>query len=333
MSRASSLLSLPDAHAVYVPKNFFFDGMSLPVDLFIRMRPDSYLLIGRQGEKAQFADLHGFNHPSFKIYVRKEDHERLISSVTDMTNKLVLKPEVSTKIKSQFLAGLITDVTASLEEKQVTTGEQIRRVSGLFLELKKTSPLFEEALKILTDAPEESAKHVMITCLTSLAIAEEMQITQAQVLEKLTLGALLHDIGMKYVPAEILQKPRHSWTIAELQAFEQHPLHGAEMLRDIKDIPMDVLMIVAEHHENAQGTGFPKKLRDVRISPLARIVSLAAYFTELLYLNSDKSNADAAIEYIENVAGQPFNRQVFSALKNIVNKRHMTEKFAQKKAG
>jgi HD-GYP domain-containing protein (c-di-GMP phosphodiesterase class II) len=143
------------------------------------------------------------------------------------------------------------------------------------------------------------------------------------------MGSLLHDVGLRFVPNEILQKPRHLWSPDDQATYESHPLRGIEMLRDIKDIPSDVILIVAEHHENAQGTGFPKKLRDVKVSPLAKIVSLANYFSGLLF--GDKSDsrtytADEAVNYIEDVMGQPFNKQAFLALKNIINKKHLAER-------
>ena len=134
---------------------------------------------------------------------------------------------------------------------------------------------------------------------------------------------------MKYVPKTITAKPKHLWSPEELHTYEQHPLKGADMLREIRAIPQDVLLIIAEHHENAVASGFPKKMRDVKISPLARIVSLANFFANLLFGSTEGSKSyspDEAVLYIEEVQGQPFNKQVFSSLKNIINKKHLADK-------
>ncbi|MBX3041030.1 MAG: HD domain-containing protein [Bdellovibrionaceae bacterium] len=324
MSKTSSVITLLDDQTIYVPKDLFFEGMVLPVDIFIRMRRETYLLIGREGEKAKFSELHGFNHPNFAIFVRSDEHQKLISSMTEMTEKIIPHANVPLKIKAQFVTGLVTDAISSLEEKKFMTAGHLKKVAQLVVEMRQKSSVFDEVLAILQDSPKAASTQSMVTCLTSLALAEEMGITQMLVLEKISMGSLLHDIGLKFVPTEILEKPRHQWTPADLQVYENHPIQGIEMLRDLKDLPTDVLLIVAEHHENAQGTGFPKKLRDMRLSPLSRIVALATYFTDLL-TSGRCTDADAAIEYMEKIAGQPFNRQVFSALRNIVNKRAMAD--------
>ena len=136
--------------------------------------------------------------------------------------------------------------------------------------------------------------------------------------EKVALACLLHDVGLKAVPAAILEKPRHLWTPEELGIYEQHPIRSVELLRDVKDLSSDVLLMIAEHHENSQGTGFPKRLRDVKISPLGKIVVVGNYFANLMFCPENGSKhytADEAIDYMENILGQPFNRQVFMARK------------------
>lgn len=321
---SSGLITADDLHMTLVPKNLFFEGMNLPVDIFIRMRLDTYLYIGRAEEKAQFSSLHGFSHPNFSIYVRTEEHEKLISHLSSVTSKLLAHEQIPIKVKTRFISGLVEDAVSSLHEKKFMTASHLRRVAGMVLEMQAQSSVFGEILKVLQEGPPSASSQAMVTCLTSLAIAEEMDITQGIVLEKLAMGSLLHDIGLNFVPEEILSKPRHLWTNAELQTYETHPIKGAEMLQDLKDLPIDVMLIVAEHHENAQGTGFPKKIRDIRISPLSRIVSLSSLFAEQIL--KTQMTSDEAISYIENVLGQPYNRQVFISLKNIVNKTVLSEK-------
>jgi HD-GYP domain-containing protein (c-di-GMP phosphodiesterase class II) len=99
-------------------------------------------------------------------------------------------------------------------------------------------------------------------------------------------------------------------------------------LRDVKDISMHVLLIVAEHHENAMGLGYPKKQRDIKTSPLAKIVAVGNQMTELMFSFKGGKiySPDEAVKYIEDVLGQPYNKQVFLALKNILNKKALADK-------
>jgi response regulator RpfG family c-di-GMP phosphodiesterase len=143
------------------------------------------------------------------------------------------------------------------------------------------------------------------------------------------IAALLHDVGLRFFPKGILDRPRHLWSAEDTALYEQHPLKAAEILRDVRDLHSDILQMIVEHHENSAGTGFPKKIRDVKISHLGKVLGLANCFANLLHNphpESKKYSPDEAINYIENIMGQPFNKQIFSALKNVINKKHLQDK-------
>lgn len=319
---------IPDDKLIEVPKEFFFEGMTLPCGVFLKMKPNSYLVIGRKGDKAKLSNLHAFKHAKSQIYVRTIDYPVLISFVTVFTGKVIEQKSVPDNVKAKFISGLTSDAMTTLEKSGFATVDKIQAVGKILIQMTETVSAFDDIYKIIEGLPSDESKHAMTTCMMSLMIAEEMKLTQAAVFDKLAMGALLHDVGLKFVPKSVLDKPRHLWTPDEQQNYELHPLKGTEMLRDIKDVPMDVLFIVAEHHENAHGTGYPKRLRDVKISPLSKIVAVADYFSDLLFhqKGGTEYTPDSAITYIEEILGQPFNKQVFLALKNIVNKKAMADK-------
>ncbi len=326
---STGLESFSDADMSEVSKDFFFEGMVLPVPVYLKMGPGSYLTIGKKGDRAAFANLHAYNNPSVGVFVQLVDQPMLVAYITQLTGKIINQDAVPENTKIKFLNSLTTDALDSLARSNFTSIEKVKKVSQMVQQLGQKLSVFDDLLSILSNLNQTDSKHSMTTCLVSLLIAEEMNMTQSAIQEKLILGALLHDVGMKYVPKDILEKPRHLWSPEELQIYEQHPLKGADMLREIKDIPQDVLLIIAEHHENAQATGFPKRLRDVKVSPLARIVGVANNFANLLFGSLAQSKSytpDEAILYIEEVQGQPFNRQVFLALKNIINKKHLADR-------
>lgn len=325
----SGVVALPDHQMTEVTKDFFFDGMVLPVPVYLRLSPGNYLLVGKKGDRAQIKDLHAFSSPVSRAYVKTIDHNYLISQVTEITSKVVGQKTVPDAIKAKFLSGLTTDVLSSFEASGFASVEQLKKVSNIVVDLNKNLAVFDEIMGLLMALPEGESRHAMTTCLISLAICKEMEISIPAVLEKVAMGALLHDVGMKTVPKHIFDRPRHLWSAEDLQAYEQHPIKGVEMLRDIRDIPQEVLLIVAEHHENSQGLGFPKKLRDVKISPLGKIVILGNYFASLMFAPSESGKnytADEAIHYIDEILGQPFNKQVFLALKKVVNEKALIDK-------
>lgn len=309
-----------------VPKDLFFEGMQLPISIYFRVGDGHYITIGRKGEKANFSDYQNFSHPNFKIFVKNAEHGRLIDYVTELTSKVMSQQNVPNSVKVRFLSGLVADSAAEIEKFGIATTHQAQKLSRLIIDFQHTIGSFNEIIGLVAELPPGEAKHSMVTCIVSLLVAEEMQMNHRTAQEKLALGALIHDIGMRFVPEAIKKKPKHTWTAEELAVYEQHPIRGAEMLRDLKDISHDVLLIVAEHHETAHGTGFPKKLRDVKVSPFGRIVAVSNQFADLVFTDEGKIyTADEAIQYMEDVLGQPFNRQAFSALKTVINKTHLND--------
>jgi putative nucleotidyltransferase with HDIG domain len=95
----------------------------------------------------------------------------------------------------------------------------------------------------------------------------------------LGVGALLHDVGRKEVPAKILLKTE-PLTHAERNLYEMHCQFGVEIGQRMHLAPA-AIAIIREHHEMHDGTGYPEKLKGDAIKPLARLVAIANYYDEL----------------------------------------------------
>jgi HD-GYP domain-containing protein (c-di-GMP phosphodiesterase class II) len=96
----------------------------------------------------------------------------------------------------------------------------------------------------------------------------------------LGLAGLLHDAGKEFVPAHILNKPG-KLTEKEFQAVKGHPLDGYNLLRKQRDMPVDVLRAVLEHHERHDGTGYPRGIRGDGIGMYSRILVLVDVYDAL----------------------------------------------------
>jgi putative nucleotidyltransferase with HDIG domain len=94
------------------------------------------------------------------------------------------------------------------------------------------------------------------------------------------LGALLHDIGKVDLPREILLK-KAKLTEDEFALMKQHPELGVKILRQHSSISEEVLEIVYQHHENADGSGYPCGLTIGEISPLGQIVRIVDCYDAL----------------------------------------------------
>ena len=92
-------------------------------------------------------------------------------------------------------------------------------------------------------------------------------------LERLELGAVLHDVGKIGIPDRILMKPG-PLTQEERAVMETHAEIGDRMLASLEPLAA-VRPIVRHHHERWDGQGYPDRLEAEQIPLLARIVSIA----------------------------------------------------------
>ncbi len=98
-------------------------------------------------------------------------------------------------------------------------------------------------------------------------------------LRDLHFAALLHDIGLLTVPADILSKGG-PLTGDEYAAVQSHPRAAAELLEPIRFLRQAAILI-AHHHERWDGFGYPYGLRGQFIPLGSRILAVADTFDAL----------------------------------------------------
>ena len=152
----------------------------------------------------------------------------------------------------------------------------------------------------------------------ALGIGRVMDI-ETEILEKLKICSLLHDIGKIAVPVEILNKGTQL-TETEWREISRHPSAGAEILGEIKQFK-DVILGVKYHHEHWDGQGGIFGLRHEEIPLMARILSVADTFDAL---TSDRpyrptNSKKDAIDEIVRCSGTQFDPAVVEAFLEWVN--------------
>ena len=131
------------------------------------------------------------------------------------------------------------------------------------------------------DAKDEYTKgHSSAVSRYSEALARALNLPEKDV-ERIKLGALLHDIGKIGIPESVLKKPS-KLTDEEWEIMKQHPTIGAEKVLMPNESLHDLIPIVKYHHEHWDGSGYPEKLKGEEIPLAARIVSVADAYHALI---------------------------------------------------
>ncbi len=157
-----------------------------------------------------------------------------------------------------------------------------------------------------------TAGHQQRVARLATAIAEAMGLPAGQV-EGIHFGALIHDIGKIYVPAEILSRPTRLSPL-ELQMVRSHAQVGHDIVRDI-DLPWPVGQMILQHHERLDGSGYPNGLQGDAIIPEARILAVADVVEAMSSHRPYRAGlgVDAALAAIETGRGRIFDEAAVDA--------------------
>jgi len=125
---------------------------------------------------------------------------------------------------------------------------------------------------------DRHSAHAINVTVVSLLLARALKMPEPEMAD-LGAGSLLHDMGKLSLP-DRMRLPHDDFTSAEASLYRDHVGHGISQGRRMSLAP-GALLIVAQHHELADGTGFPKGVTSERMSVGARIVSLVNYYDNL----------------------------------------------------
>jgi len=134
-------------------------------------------------------------------------------------------------------------------------------------------------LRLLTEAAGDRAcAHSLNVALTGLLLGRAAGLNAEQLLD-LGVGALLHDIGKQEIEPRLRYRSEQ-FSPTELAAYQWHVAKGVAIGQKM-GLSASALAVIAQHHEQADGAGFPQKLPGDRVHLLARVVALVNRFDGL----------------------------------------------------
>lgn len=308
-----------------IPINEFIGGTKVPVNLYIRLGEDKFVLIAKAGQATDKDHLKSYNNKEINyLWVQKSEYGKVAQQIVSLAGLIVKRQDLDIKQQNNVLTAASRTVFTQLEHMGIslemyTNAKHVTEAMVAMCEGHKDLSQLIEGLKKSSDY---LLGHSMAVAALSTMLGAAMGWEKKITLEKLALGGLLHDIGLKSLPSDLLTKPLAQMTQEETAHYETHPYRGMQMLLSLGIVPDDIVSIVYEHHENSLGQGFPQRNRDLKIHPLAKVVGLADFFIDLTMANPNcptPKNAREALMYIEHTIGQPYNRDCFKALKKMIS--------------
>ena len=267
----------------------------------------------------------------------------------DCTKGLDVKPDPTTSTDQPHLAPTVQQpapiAPVKRETAAVSTALEIERATKICSQAKQAVvSMFEEArmgncvnvggAKQLVDDINDSVNrhpgalislarlksvddytymHSVAVCAMMVALARQLGMDEEQT-RSAGLAGLLHDMGKVQVPLEILNKPG-KLTNAEFAQIQSHPADGLRMLLGGDNVDPVALDVCLHHHERADGSGYPDRLKGDAISLFAKMAAVCDVYDAISSNRPYKVGWDPAesLHKMSEWASGHFDRDVFQA--------------------
>ena len=301
------LVATPDAE--FVPMGIGILAKSSPIssDLYIRLGPNRYCKLFRKTDTHSPAEVQRYMERKGlqTLYLHRTQSGEISEKHEQRLARLEVEPIDENRARAAVADTL--EVISDLVERLGFTPE-IQRVSKKAVELTlkviaKNPGLYSILNRMKLDQGKYITSHSLMLAEISCALAQQVGWQSAPTYLKLTLASFLHDLPLRdhrlarvKNPIELLKAGHLS--PEEVRIIQNHPALAADLARKFHEIPPDVDTILAQHHEQPDGKGFPRGLFHKQISPLSSVFIVAH---ELLHFSLERGETAKIEQFlIEN---------------------------------
>ena len=246
------------------------------------------------------------------VFVPDEEIDESVFKVkSNIDNSLVF-----TDSFKEYALDSISIIYNNLDDPNILMQNAIK-LSDDICSLISSNENLELNLSALRISDEYTYKHSVNVGTMAAIIAARLNKSE-QFIKDIGMAGILHDIGKSKIPDAILNKPARL-TDDEFAIMKKHPAYGYQMLMNC-DVSNSIRNAVLNHHENIDGSGYPRALPGEKICDMGKILSIADVFDALVSARPYKS-AKTAAQAIEIMFGMSnkFDLSYFLTFLNIVN--------------
>lgn len=190
----------------------------------------------------------------------------------------------------------------------------------------------EESIKAIANTVESrdeyTAGHMRRVGQLAPAIARELGLSE-ETIHGIALAATIHDVGKISIPVEILTKPMKLSKI-EFLMIQTHVEAGYDIIKNIK-FPWPIALLILQHHERMDGSGYPQGLKGEEILPGSRIIAVADVIEAMASRRPYRAalGLDAALAEIKQGRGTLYDPAVVDACVRLFDEKRFSFTLSQ----
>lgn len=303
----------------------------LPFDTFVFLPLNKkYVKFSKEGQVISEEKLKRFQQQSQSaIYLKSSDLGKFYVYTAETLKKLgadnkgpLTATEKQEKL-SEAVRSLVTEVFDSSAAESFEQGSemmsQCQKVIAQYITGGRSDSWYEDLTANLGGQVVEGYGHSVGVSVLSALLSMALKMGKP---EDLALAGFLHDISLADFPEEKLNEDIATWSQPLQNTYKGHPLESVNTVKRKRMVlTPEVEMAILQHHERADGKGFPKGLVLERISIEAQILSLANQLQRWLgrSMGQKRYSLEEALEKIS--ASQSISVELMTSVKNLLLKK------------
>jgi response regulator RpfG family c-di-GMP phosphodiesterase len=305
-----------------IPAEEFITSSKLQTDIYVKLGSSKYIKIAHAGDVVPLDRLKTYMEKKIdSFYVLPEDMRKIVGfnlTVSKIANSSAqVSRETRLKLFTQTAALIAQNCHYGGVDKNMLAVATETVDSTMKLAMEDDN-LYMLMSVLQIDNPSIYAHSVAVSAYACM-IGKKVGMGSLTAQFRLSLAGLLHDIGKRELPINVLSKTRLQMTAGELALLAGHCQRGKDILLGMPGIPEDIVMMVAQHHENNVGTGYPYGVAGNRIHPLAKILAVSEVFCTSVLTMGAKTPVEVqnVLQRIWNVQERELDVASLKALANI----------------
>ncbi|HKL12931.1 MAG TPA: HD domain-containing phosphohydrolase [Halanaerobiales bacterium] len=256
------------------------NGLKLINDAYGHEKGDQFLIKTAEILKDIFNEkdiIARWGGDEFIILVSNSKQNNIEKLVTEVKKQNIL---VTVKNNDKMPLSLAVGFSIKRKEgKKISTlfkeAEDMMYKDKLLEEKSIKSHIINTLLVTLQQKSSETKEHAERLSILAKKLGNKIKLPKSEI-DRLSLLAILHDVGKTIISEKILNKPV-KLTEKEWSKMKQHPATGYRICSEVDEFS-HVAQEILTHHERWDGQGYPKGLKGQNIPLLSRVISIVDAF-------------------------------------------------------
>jgi response regulator RpfG family c-di-GMP phosphodiesterase len=293
---------------------------SLPCDVYLKLTDAKYVKVLNLGDHFDVEQFNRFREKTVQyLYLLYEDSAKFLDV---FSKEILMFLEAKGDEAEEHLFETSANIQNVVSEMANAMGftPEVRELAmtntNLALNFLQRHKKLNQLLQhIKVDSEGYLYQHSVALAYLSSGLALQMGWDSEATLFKLSLAAFLHDITLTNAAlAHVRSLQDVDLSEADREIVRMHPQKAAAIAAGFTDVPPDVDTIVAQHHEAADGHGFPFGLSHTRIAPLACLFIISQDIIDYFHEKGTPINLAEFVKTHEGIYMQGYFKKVYMNL-------------------